>query len=138
MALIGNCSNTVYTSHETETTTESITEFNEGGEEVTLYEVPVKVATTTSYTNVYLVINQVDNLNRVCSDCGEDGEITYQKDFSYRFAAYESKTARNNDPDTHLFWYSSTLENYNHNISLYEQIYDTIKTKEGLTNLIKD
>ena len=135
MALIGNCTNTVITDHPTDTVQDKVTTFNDGGEEITYDTNPVRVSTVNSHTNVYLVITGIDNKNSVVTN---DGVKSYKKDFWYRYSCYESAIARNNDPDTNLFYGEGILESYNHSSSLYEQVYNDIKTKDGLTNLTQD
>lgn len=135
MALIGNCTHTVISDHPTETVQEKATEYNENGEEISVYTAPLQVVNTNSYENIYLVITQIDNRNEIVTN---DGVTTWKKFFEYRYSAYENQTARNNDPDTNLFYGVGSLENYNHTGSLYEQVYNDIKAKDGLTNLTQD
>lgn len=125
MALIGNCSNIIYTSSETETTTETITNTDGTTEIIT---VPVQVETITSYEDVYLCIKQVeffhfhDGTNRV-------------PNIIYQYAAYTDIDTRNTDEENFLFWGNTQLQNHSHTANLYESIYNEIKTFDGLTNL---
>jgi len=123
MALTGNCTHTVYTNHETDTTTETIT-FPNG--EIETVEMPVVIATPTDYTDVYLCITQVENFNFFSSST---------KQVLYHYAAYTDVESRNADQLDFLFSGNGVLENYDHDANLYSQIYNDIKTIEGLTNL---
>ena len=128
MALIGNCTHTTYSNHETETTTETIT--NTDGTIETV-QVPLIVENETSYNNIYLCIKKVDNLNLWTQDSSD-------KIIMYQFAAYTDKATRNLDQENFLFEDGGQLSGYNHNLNLYEQIYTEIKTLNGFTNLIND
>ena len=126
MALTGNCTHTVYTAHETETTTETITHFDGTSETV---EVPVMIATSTDYTDVYVCIKQVENFNYWSDEQNH-------KSFIYQYAAYTDVATRNADQEDFLFWDVGTLQSYNPEGNLYAQIYTEIKTIDGLTDLI--
>lgn len=126
MALSGNCTHTVYTTHETDTTTETITHFDGSSETV---EVPVVIATPTDYNDVYLCIKQVDNFNHWSDEQNH-------KSFTYQYAAYTDVATRNADQEDFLFWDVGTLQSYNPDQNLYAQIYTEIKTINGLTDLI--
>lgn len=126
MALSGNCTNTVYTSHESETTTETITHSDGTTETIT---VPVMVATSTDYTNVYLCIKQIEFFHYYNGSEKTTNVI-------YQYAAYTDVATRNADQEDFLFWGNSQLQNHSHTSNLYECIYNEIKTFEGLTNLI--
>lgn len=124
MALTGNCTHIEYTNHETETTTETITQPN--GETQTV-EIPVIVENRTDYSNVYLNIFQIENFNFFAND---------RKQVLYHYAAYSDVESRNEDQMDFLFSGNKVLENYNHEGNLYAQIYSDIKTIDGLTDLI--
>lgn len=126
MALSGNCTNTVYTAHESQTTTETITNTDGTTETIT---VPVMVATSTDYSNVYLCIKQVEFFNYYNGSEKTTNVI-------YQYAAYTDVATRNADQEDFLFWGNSQLQNHSHTSNLYESIYNEIKTFEGLTNLI--
>jgi hypothetical protein len=128
MALIGNCTHTVYTNHATETTTESVT-LSDG--KVTTEQVPVIVETPTDYTNIFVCIKQVENINFW------DG-INTHKSIHYQFAGYTDKATRDADQEDFLFWETSHLISYDHTSNLYEQIYNDIKAQAGFTNLTND
>lgn len=124
MALTGNCTNTVYTAHETETITETIT-FPNGDTETV--ERPVQIEETTNYNDVYLCITQVENFNYFSNGI---------KQVLYHYAAYTDLESRNADQQDFLFSANKVLQNYNHEENLYSQIYSDIKTINGLTDLI--
>ena len=124
MALTGNCTNTVYTAHETETITETIT-FPNGDTETV--ERRVQIEETTDYNDVYLCITQVENFNYFSNSI---------KQVLYHYAAYTDLESRNADQQDFLFSGNKVLENYNHEVNLYSQIYSDIKTINGLTDLI--
>jgi hypothetical protein len=126
MALSGNCTNTTYSNHESETTTETIT--NSDGTTQTI-EVPVQVATTKSYEDVYLCIKQVEFFHYYNGEEKVENVI-------YQYAAYADVETRNANQEDFLFWNNTQLQNHNHSVNLYESIYNEIKTFEGLTNLI--
>lgn len=128
MALIGNCTHTTYSNHETETTTETIT--NTDGTTETI-QVPLVVENETSYNDVYLCIKQVENINFW------DG-INSHKSIHYQFAGYTDKATRDADQEDFLFWERSHLISYDHTSNLYEQIYNDIKVQAGFTNLTND
>lgn len=132
MALIGNCTYTVYTDHETETTTETIT--MPTGETETV-ETPVIIETSTDYQDVYLVINFVTIDRRFCNECGGNGVMNM---LYYRYAAYSSREAKNNDIEDFLFQDTNVLTDYDFDDNVYSEIYNQIKTLNGLTNLIDD
>lgn len=123
MALTGNCTHIEYTNHETETTTETIT-FPNG--EIETVEMPVQIEENTSYNDVYLCITQVENFNFFSSSTQQ---------VLYHYAAYTDVETRNADQQDFLFSRNRVLENYDHDANLYSQIYNDIKTIEGLTNL---
>lgn len=126
MALTGNLQKIQYTDHETETTTETITQPD--GTTQTI-EVPVQVATTTSYEDVYLCIKQVELFHNYNGEEKVENVI-------YQYAAYADVETRNANQEDFLFWNNTQLQNHNHSVNLYESIYNEIKTFEGLTNLI--
>lgn len=123
MALSGNCTHIEYTNHETETTTETITQPN--GETQTV-ELPVIVENRTDYSNIYMNIYQIENFNYFALD---------RKQILYHYAAYTDVESRNADQQDFLFSGNGVLENYDHDENLYSQIYNDIKKIEGLTNL---
>lgn len=126
MALIGNCSNTTFTDHETELDTWTYTNTED---EVVSVEQPKKVANTTNYENVYLCIRQINLMPQCCTGDGQSLDVIFI------YAAYESVEARNADPTNFLFDGTGLLFNYDHDSNLYTQVYDLLKTKEGFTNL---
>ena len=135
MALIGNCSFSTFSEHATETVTETVT-LPDGTIETSVS--PVMVETSTDYTNVYLSIKQVDNFNVPCTACGDSGTPSFNKIFTYQYAAYTSYSDKVADQENFLFWNTAQLMSYDHNQNLYAQIYAEIKNITGLTNLIND
>lgn len=131
MALTGNCTNTVYTPHETETNSETITLPN--GETETI-ETPVMVGESTNYDNVYMCVTQISNFNNWYGD--QEGNPTKDIVVHFQYAAYESEVARDADKEDYLFWNQTQLDNPDLDSSLYSQIYNQLKAKEGFTNLI--
>ena len=126
MALTGNCTHKTFASHETETTTETITLPDGTSEKVTY---PLQVATTTSYENIYLCIKQVEFFH-FYNGSDKTTNVFYQ------YAVYQDASTRNADQEDFLFWNNSQLQNHSHDANLFESIYNEIKTLEGLTNLI--
>jgi hypothetical protein len=128
MALTGNCTHTTYTDHATETTDETITRPDGTTETIT---VPVIVENTTSYTNVYLCIKQVEFFHF---------HIDGQKIINvlYQYAGYTDVATRNADQENWLFWGNGQLQNHDHTANVYESIYNELKTRDGLTNLTDD
>lgn len=128
MALIGNCTHFTYSVHETDTTTETIT--NPDGTVETV-EVPVIVVNSVDYSNVYLCITKIDHLNKWY-------ENHSSKVILYQYAAFVDKETRNSNDGDFLFAGDSHLIDYDHESNLYEQIYNDIKEIEGFQNLTKD
>ena len=126
MALTGNCSNIVYTDHETETTEETITQPDGTTQTV---NVPVIVETSTDYTDTYLSIKQVEFFTMFP---GGEKIVAVQ----YQFAAYTDVATRNADQENFIFWNTDQLQSYNYSQNVYEQIYNELKIKVGLTDLI--
>lgn len=126
MALIGNCKDIVYTNHETETTEETITQ-PDGTQETV--QVPILVKTETDHTNIYLSIKQIEFITMFIGDM----KIVAVQ---YHYAAYSDVETRQADQEDFIFWRSEQLESYDYEGNVYEQIYNEIKTKEGLTELI--
>lgn len=126
MALIGNCKDIVYTNHETETTEETIT-YPDGKQETV--EVAVLVKTEIDHTDVYLSIKQIEFITSFSEDI-KTVSILYQ------YAAYNDVETRQADQENFIFWRCEQLETYNYESNVYEQVYNEIKTKEGLTELI--
>lgn len=131
MALIGNCTNTVYTAHETETTSEIITLPNGDTETI---ETPVMIGESTNYDNIYMCVTQISNFNNWYGD--QEGNPTKDIVVHFQYAAYESEVARDADKEDYLFWNQTQLDNPDLNSSLYTQMYNQLKAKEGFTNLI--
>ena len=135
MALIGNCSNVVYTDSETEFTTETKTTPDGTSVEI---QVPVRVRTQTDYTNVYLVVYFIQLDRHYYSVSDESTGYDQVKVVPYRLAAYASEQARNDDPENPLFFGGEILPNYDYDRNVYEQCYEDILTREGLTELARD
>lgn len=112
MALIGNCTFTTY-------------EVNDAGQ---------TIGTDTDYTDVYLCITQISNFNNWYGN--EEGNPTKDVIVHFQFAGYESENARNADKEDYLFWDQIQLDNPDLTTSLYEQMYEQLKQRQGLTNLI--
>lgn len=112
MALIGNCTHTTFS-------------VNEEGE---------TIGNDTDYTDVYLCITQISNFNNWHND--EEGNPTKDVIVHFQFAGYESEDARNADKEDYLFWDQIQLDNPDLTNSLYEQMYEQLKQRQGFTNLI--
>jgi hypothetical protein len=112
MALTGNCTFTTYA-------------VNEEGQ---------TVGTNTDYTDIYLCITQISNFNNWLGD--DEGNPTKDVIVHFQFAGYESESARNSDKEDYLFWDQIQLDNPDLSSSIYTQIYNQLKQKEGFTNLI--
>jgi len=125
MALTGNCKDINYTDHETDTEAVSITYPDGTTKEI---QQPVRVKNEVDYENVYLCIKQVVNQNL------NEGS-NYSKHIYYHYAAYENKETRDADQEDFLFWKTDAFS-LDHTKTLYEQVYEVIKTTEGLTDLI--
>ena len=132
MALIGNCSNTTYTDHETDTETTTVT-LPDGT--ATSSEVPVQVANTTDYTGVYLCITQIDNFSNWYASEDESEETQKDVAFIVYYSVYANERTRDLDKYDSLFDGNFVLQNYDHTANLYSQAYTQIKQIEGLTNL---
>ncbi len=128
MALIGNCTHTVYTVHETETITETVTQPDGTTETV---ERSVVLENDTDYNDVYLCITKVDNINFWFQNHSP-------KVILYQYAAYADAETRNADKENFLFRGDGQLINYDYDANLYAQIYNDIKLIQGYSNLIKD
>jgi len=131
MALTGNCTYTTYSNHETETTTETIT--NTDGTTETI-ETPVMVEEITNYDNIYMCVTQISNFNNWYGD--QEGNPAKDIVVHFQYAVYESEVARNADKEDYLFWNQIQLDNPDLSSSIYTQIYNQLKQKEGFTNLI--
>jgi len=128
MALIGNCTHTTSTSHPSNMVSETITH-PDGTTEVV--EVQEQITTVTNYTNVYLSVKQVEIFTFFANN------IKHLV-VNYQYAAYSDVATRNADQEDFLFWEVGQLETHDHETNLYTQIYNEIKTLEGLTNLTTD
>jgi hypothetical protein len=128
MALIGNCSHTVYTTHPTDVEEQTITH-SDGTTEV--IQVPVSVANVTEYTDIYLFVKQVEIFTFFANN-------VKTLVVHYQYAAYTNLETRNADQEDYLFWNVGQLETHDHETNLYTQIYNEINTLEGLTNLTTD
>tara|TARA_R110001606_G_C15184498_1_gene629759 strand:- start:48 stop:434 length:387 start_codon:yes stop_codon:yes gene_type:complete len=126
MALTGNCFTIRYSNHATETTTETV-EHSDG----TIIEVqtPVQIEEIETYSDVYLVVTQIENFNYWSSEGST-------KSFLCFYAAYESQEARDNDIDDYLFRENLNISNVNLSDGLYPQVYNLLKQFKGLTDLI--
>ena len=132
MALTGNCSNTTYTDHETDTETVTVT-LPDGTSSSS--EVPVLVPSTTNYTGVYLCITQIDNFSNWYASEDETQETLKDMAFIVYYSVYTNQRTRDLDKFNSLFDGNFVLQNYNHTENLYSQAYTQIKLIEGLTNL---
>ena len=74
-----------------------------------------------------LTIKQIDLFSQCCND---------GLSIIYVYAVYESEQARIDDVEDCLYTKTYMLYNYDHDLNLYTQIYDSIKLQEGNTNLI--
>ncbi len=128
MALTGNCSNTVYTTHPTDVEEQTITH-SDGTTEVV--ETPVRIANVSQYTDVYLFVKQVEIFTHFLNN------VKYLS-VNYQYAAYTDVETRNTDQENYLFWQTGQLETHDHKTNLYSQIYDEIITLDGLTDLESD
>jgi hypothetical protein len=131
MALTGNCTHIEYTDHETDTTTETITDVDGN---VETFEIPVRVESRTDYNNIYLSVKQIDNFHYYNVDSSQN--ISKDNVIHYRYAAYDTKLAKAQNQENFLFSEVRQLPNYDHGTNLYAQIYSDIKTIEGLTDLL--
>jgi predicted DNA-binding protein YlxM (UPF0122 family) len=124
MALKGNLQKIEYIDHESELV-DWVT-INEQGEEVAT-KAPRKIKSSTDYNDVYLTIKQIDLFSQCCND---------GLSIVFIYAVYESEQARIDDVEDCLYTKTGMLFNYDHDLNLYTQIYDSIKLEEGNTNLI--
>jgi len=125
MALRGDITYTHVDTHESEL--EEIIITDPDGNETTK-EVPKQVITIKDYNDVYLWIKQIDIQNVFHHE--EKIEAVH-----YHYAGYSSKEDRTNNQEEFLFWNMRTLENHNHDLNLWEQCYNDLKSSEPFTNL---
>lgn len=124
MALKGNLQKIEYVDHESELV-DWVT-INEQGE-IVATKAPKVIQYSTDYNDVYLTIKQIDLFSQCCND---------GLSIIYVYAVYESEQARIDDVEDCLYTKTDMLFNYDHDLNLYTQIYDSIKLQEGNTNLI--
>jgi hypothetical protein len=124
MALTGNLQKIEWVDHETETV-DWIT-MDENGVETTI-QAPKKIKNPIDYNNVYLTIKQIDFFTQCCSNTSS---------IVFIYAVYGSSQARIDDVEDYLYTVTDMLFDYDHDVNLYQQIYNRIKSQEGNTNLI--
>lgn len=124
MALKGNLQKIEYIDHESELV-DWVT-INEQGE-IVATKAPKVIQSSTDYNDVYLTIKQIDLFSQCCND---------GLSIIYVYAVYESEQARIDNVEDFLYTKTDMLFNYDHDLNLYTQIYDSIKLQEGNTNLI--
>jgi len=92
-------------------------------------QVPKEIYKSNEYTNVYLYVKSIQMHTLTIN--GEKKESVH-----YHFAGYESKEARDADNEDFLFFDGDQLINYNHDVNLWNQCYDDLKSKENFKNLV--
>tara|TARA_E500000318_G_C3392020_1_gene146338 strand:- start:12 stop:434 length:423 start_codon:yes stop_codon:yes gene_type:complete len=91
-------------------------------------QVPKENLKTNEYTNVYLYVKSI----QMHTTIENNKKIEY---IHYHYAGYESKEARDADNEDFLFFDSSQLYNYNHDLNLWSQCYNSLKEREQLKDL---
>lgn len=118
MALTGNCSHTTWVEVD--------------GEEL---------ETTTQYTDVYVCIKAIDNINYSDGQfykIDSEGNQTEVQVINYTYAGYTDEETKNADAENFLFSETKNLKTYNVGIDIESQAYSEIKELEGKENLTND
>lgn len=135
MALEGNCTHISYQDSEE---TQDVVRINPDGTEETI-TVNLKNAIETEYTNVYVIVKQVEVFQTYVDQRAEgEDEANFVKTqvVIFHLAGYESKQTRDEDQENWLFWEPMELQNYDYNLNVLSQCYNQVKQTEGYTNLI--
>ena len=126
MALKGDITWTF--AEESKTETEEIKAVYADGTEETI-EQPKLVYRSESFTNVYLYVKSIQ-VHTMTSDNKKEEQV------HYHIAGYESKEIRDADNENFLFFTGGHLMNYDRDVNLWEQVYDSLKLKEEFKDLI--
>ena len=95
------------------------------------------VVTPTDYTDVYVMVKQVEFFQTYQDQSleGEEPNIVKHQAVLFQIAGYESKEARDADQEDWLFWEPMELLDYVYSANLLEQCYNKVKGAEGYTEL---
>ena len=117
MALQGNCTHISYQDSEE---TQDVVRINPDGTEETI-TVNLKNAIETEYTNVYVIVKQVEVFQTYVDQRAEgEDEANFVKTqvVIFHLAGYESKQTRDDDQENWLFWEPMELQNYDYNLNV--------------------
>ena len=95
--------------------------------------IPTQTTQTTSYSNIYLIINSISIETSLAAD--EDGNFANERNAHLNIRIYDSEAAKNSNPETFQADYNYIYENINHVGNLYELSYEYLKTQNGFENL---
>jgi|TARA_B100000902_G_scaffold265995_1_gene252103 hypothetical protein len=115
MALTGDCSHTTWNEVD--------------GEEV---------ENTTEYTNIYVCIKELDNINYSNGQfykVDSEGNQTEVAVINYIYAGYTDEATKIADAEDFLFSESMNLKTYKEGVNLESQVYSEITELEGKENL---
>ena len=135
MALQGNCTHITY---EESGETQEVVKINPDGSEETI-TVNVNNPIETEYTNVYVIVKQVEFFQTYADQMvegEEESNFVKTQVVIFHLAGYESKQTRDEDQENWLFWEPMELQNYDYNLNVLSQCYNQVKQTEGYTNLI--
>lgn len=129
MALIGDYTKYTYSQHETNTVDVDVTNPDTGASET--ITIPETVVSTEIIPNAYVVITNY-NFTPLHKNDNDESSL----DFQYR--VYESKSARNSDPNT--FLEEENILGRWHNLDstedLRQKCYSILKEEQSCINLI--
>lgn len=134
MALQGNCTHITY---EESGETQEVVKINPDGSEETI-TVNVNNPIETEYTNVYVIVKQVEFFQTYADQMvegEEESNFVKTQVVIFHLAGYESKQTRDEDQENWLFWEPMELQNYDYNLNVLSQCYNQVKQTEGYTNL---
>lgn len=129
MALQGNC--IYYEIVDTGETEEVNVTHPDGVEEV--INTPKMEEVAHEYNDIYVVIQKIDTFHQY--ETTDEGVQKHTIVFC-DIAGFESREARDEDPTNHLFYTSVPVNNYEYNLNIYAQAYNSVKEERGYENLI--
>lgn len=132
MALTGNC--IYHTSEPTGETEEVEVTYPDGS--IQTIDSPTYNQIETSYEDVYIAIVKIDTQQHYFLQ--EDGSYTKNQIVFIDFGAWESRDARNENPEEPIFLSTTQIADYDYDANTYSQGYDAIKLVPGMENLVND
>tara|TARA_B100001939_G_C16717572_1_gene519775 strand:- start:73 stop:468 length:396 start_codon:yes stop_codon:yes gene_type:complete len=128
MALQGNC---IYYELVETGETEEIKVIHPDGTEETITQ-PKMEEVGQEFNDVYVVIQKIDTFHNYIQT--EDGVIKDTVVFC-DIAGFESREARDLNPTDYLFFTAVPVKDFDYNLNIYEQAYNSVKKEKGFKNL---